>query len=330
MFARILSLDIGGSAIKSCVAEIASGEIHWGPSRMDLVKNPVFDALRHQIEVIATSVGHVDAVGISTAGSVDLNGQVIRAGYFSGYENVYWRNEFSQMGIAAPVVVVNDGQAAALAEYESLRETRIQNAIHFVIGTGIGGGAVVNGQLMRGEAGYAGAFGHIKVASGADAQPCRCGSEGCVQTVASVQSIVSRFNDEAGKPSVDRSSGGLIYKDPLRHLTDLDQAQTDCLTSVMSMAGYWLGRAIGTAINLFNPSVVTVGGGVIEGDKKLASSDSEFGPYLTAAFAEGSRSAIKASRRVARLRAGSLANEAGVRGAALLAKQVLDSSEPLT
>ncbi len=318
---RILAIDIGGSSVKACQAIVRDSAMSWDSISTHPLTTASIDALRQLVSKIAETHREFDAVGISTAGTVDLNGQVIRAGAFDGYEMFSWRDEFAHMGLNLPVAVLNDGQAATLAEFDARAERRRQNTVHFVVGTGVGGGAVVDGKLLRGETGYAGALGHIKIISGPEALECGCRGHGCVQTVASARAVVAAYNAlwKRRRRFIRRGH----HSDPLSSISSLDDREIIALRAAMAEGGRWLGRAIGSAINAFNPGLVTIGGGLIEADKALSQDDGGFGPYTSAAFAEAKRSSLGASGKVASLTTGVLGNEAGIRGASLAALKLI-------
>src|SRR6266508_2176510 len=136
---RILAIDIGGSSVKACQAIVRDSAMSWDSISTHPLTTASIDALRQLVSKIAETHREFDAVGISTAGTVDLNGQVIRAGAFDGYEMFSWRDEFAHMGLNLPVAVLNDGQAATLAEFDARAERRRQNTVYFVVGTGVGG-----------------------------------------------------------------------------------------------------------------------------------------------------------------------------------------------
>ena len=179
MSLSILAFDIGGSSVKAGIASVSPGSVLWSPIEFYPVVESSLRQLREIVARIISATKKCDAVGISTAGTVGLDGQVIRSGTFPDYEMFYWRDELASRGFDGPVTVINDGQAAALAEFDAGENPDRRNSIHFVIGTGVGGGAVVENRLLTGENGYAGALGHIKVISGPEAVRCGCRGYGC-------------------------------------------------------------------------------------------------------------------------------------------------------
>jgi glucokinase len=312
---RVAALDIGGSSVKTCVLTGEQDRWEWTPVTTVAVESHTMDELRSIVPGIVQGAGEVTAVGIATVGTVNLDGTVVRAGPYQGYEGVDWARELRGVGIGGPVTVRNDGQAATLAECAALPGGRCNNTLHFAVGTGVGGGAIVGGNLLRGERGYAGALGHIKVVTGAGARNCGCGGRGCVQTVASGRAIREAFANETG------GRGDETLDDPLAEPGALSSAEREVLHSVMTQAGCWLGRAIGSAINAFNPAVVTVGGGIVLADREMEGAPSVLGPYLSAAVEEAEQSSLAASWRAVTVGPGVLGKEAGVRGAGLAAAE---------
>ncbi|MFI5292831.1 MAG: ROK family protein, partial [Candidatus Limnocylindrales bacterium] len=137
-----------------------------------------------------------------------------------------------------PVVVANDSHAAALAELTFLRRPRPNNLIVIRVGRGVGAGIILNGQLFQGDGYGAGEFGHVSLGS-ADA-PCRCGREGCLETMTSMRALV----DAAGavEPSITDESG--LVAAFLAGITDIRRIVLD--------AARELGVAVGWLIGVLN------------------------------------------------------------------------------
>jgi predicted NBD/HSP70 family sugar kinase len=129
-----------------------------------------------------------------------------------------------------PTNVANDSQAAALAEYTYAGEGRVPNLIAIRVGRGVGAGLVLRGALFQGDGSGAGEIGHIVVDDGGAV--CRCGRNGCLETVAGMRAIEARATEAAGKPT-DLAA--------LRRAID---AKEPWATTIATDAGGWLGRAI--------------------------------------------------------------------------------------
>ncbi len=240
-------------------------------------------------------------LAICTTGSVTQNGVVLKAGHFEGYENVDWAALLmpDNAGLTS-VHVVNDGRASTWAEFVSQQDS--DSLLHVVVGTGVGAGLVSQGRPLLGEHGFAGYLGHMKVAPAGDVV-CSCGNKGCIETVASGPAIVRHYHDAGG----DQAIGDFPA------VVSAAQQGDTAAEEALEVAGTWLGLGISYAMNLLNPGLVTIGGGVVE---STTSTDAGFGLYADAAIREAQ---AKAHRRVATatIRPGSFGNEGGMIGAAL-------------
>lgn len=319
----ILAFDIGGTSVKSAIANFSDSssvpvftcQSKDEPSKKD------FQSLKNVIIQTVRKCEPVRAIGISTTGTVSINQIVLRSGFFKGYESISWVEQLKTAGINCPVVVMNDGHAAATAENAPLIDVDKKNTTHFVIGTGIGGGAFVDGHLLLGTAGYAGAFGHIKVHPGGGLPTCGCTRKGCVETLAAAPAIQRLLSElSVDTPKADDTMRMSLLSSGSRFANDNQTYSIAEFQRAFSISGKWLGRAIGSVINVLNPSVVTVGGGVVEADHELAAKLSVgIGPYLEAAFSEAINSSLTRSAEAVQLRPSRYGNEGGLIGASIAA-----------
>ncbi|MGH2637276.1 MAG: ROK family protein, partial [Actinomycetota bacterium] len=146
--------------------------------------------------LVESASAPVLGVGIGTPGLVDLDGVVVEAANLE-WHGVSLREEV-EAAVGVPVQVANDAHAAAVAEYGS---RHVPNLAVVKVGVGIGAGIVVNGRLFRGDRPGAGEIGHVRVVD--DGLPCTCGNRGCLETVASVPSILREAAHRSGRPAAD-------------------------------------------------------------------------------------------------------------------------------
>ena len=250
-------------------------------------------------------------VGISTAGAVNCRGVLVSADHFEGYGNVAWddllRRRFPEL---LSVVAVNDGRAAAWAEYNADPDGMASH-IHVVVGTGVGGGMVSEGRLLAGDGGGAGYIGHTKVTD-RPTVTCGCGRQGCVETLAAAPAIVRQWNCNCG------GAGGRVATS-LEGVTREAKAGEPEAIKAFRQAGWWLGRGLGNAMNLFNPGMVTVGGGVVLASESIEAGG-DGGPFLEG-VAGGMREATHERILVgSELRMSVFGNDGGMIGAALLSQ----------
>ena len=258
----------------------------------------------------------VDAVGIGAAGFVDeVRSSVLFA------PNLAWRDEPLQKEVEArigvPVIVENDANAAVWAE-TILGAARGQDHVMLVaVGTGIGAGIVINGQLYRGRWGIAGEPGHYRVVP--EGRLCGCGNRGCWEQYASGSALVAEAREFAR-----RSPGGAVRLLQLgggtadgingREVTQAAVEGDAAALRCFEIVGSWLGQGLAALAAILDPGCFVIGGGVSEaGDLLIRPARAAFADALTGG----------SYRPHAEIRLAQLGPEAGVIGAADLARRTL-------
>ena len=204
---HLIGLDLGEAEFSGAVVNLRGDilrSIHLplegrnGEAAVDLVFQLV-DALR--VDDRSPLLG----IGIGAPGVIDT-----RSGTVRWSVNLDWADlrlgPLVESRYGVPVVVANDSHAAALAELTFYRRPRPTNLIVIKVGRGIGAGIIVNGQLFQGDGYGAGEFGHVNLGNGGS--PCRCGREGCLETMTSMRALVDAANDV--DPAITNESG-LVY-----------------------------------------------------------------------------------------------------------------------
>ena len=307
---NIIGLDIGASSIKVGIVSKKDGiftKIH-GEEKIALETNE-FCELKEKIILLCKKKLEEGAnafVGISTAGSVDNNGVVVSAGNFKNYCNISWQELLAKELGSVTVSTANDGRASAWGEYIVCKE-KADTHVHTVVGTGIGGGVIHKGELLKGDSGQAGYIGHIKVTP-EETPLCSCGKMGCVESLSSAKGMLLMYNK--------KSTAKCESFEEL--LTKFDNDKKDVL-EVLTAGGYWLGVALGNVMNILNPQRITIGGGVVLATKQYVEQfELVENPYLSG-IKEGVHYATH--RRVeatGNIDFGILGNNAGMIGAANL------------
>ncbi len=168
------------------------------------------------------------------------------------------------------VVVDNDVNALCLAEWRFGRAKGLRHVAMIAVGTGVGGGLILNGSLVRGAFGYAGEIGHITVEM--DGRPCFCGSRGCVKAYASGPDIVAQVRELlAEAPSSfwsELTTGDLDRIDPPLVFRAADRGDA-VAEAVVAKAAQALGAAVAALVNLCNPEMIILGGGVMDAGEFL-------------------------------------------------------------
>lgn len=255
----------------------------------------------------------VEAVGIGAAGLVDSARSVV---LFAA--NLSWRDAPLRASVeqrtGLPVVVENDANAAAWGEFRFGGGLDVDDMLLVTVGTGVGGGIVLGGNLLRGAFGIAGEIGHMRVKPGG--RRCGCGNRGCFEQYASGSALVrdARHLVRQESPLTDRLlelCGGdpAALTGPMVTLAarEGDEAATDLLDDL----GRWLGEGMASLVAVLDPAVIVVGGGVSEaGELLLEPARQAFHRNLMG----------RGYRPEAELRLARLGNDAGLVGAADLAR----------
>lgn len=193
----------------------------------------------------------------------------------------------------------NDANMAAYGEFKAGAGRGVRNLIHLTLGTGVGSGIIINGELLHGSCGFAAEMGHIVV--NPDGERCNCGSRGCLETEAAAGPIIRNYRKLADTREPFTAED--IAEKARRGDGNARQAY--------EIAGTYLGIALGSAINLLNPEKILIGGGVMESGELL----------LPRAIEEARRRSYKASFACSSIEKTSLGNDAGFIGAASWAKE---------
>ncbi|MBA2389172.1 MAG: ROK family glucokinase [Geodermatophilaceae bacterium] len=278
-----IGVDIGGS-------KAAAGVVDTHGHVIECVRRPTprMDAALTE-DVIADLVRDlsgrydVDAVGVGAAGWVAADRATV---LFSPH--LAWRDEplrdalRSRLGI--PIWIENDANAAAWAEYRfgAARGERVVLCV--TLGTGIGGGLVLDGSLFRGAFGVAGEWGHMRVVPGG--RRCACGNRGCWEQYASGRALAHDARELAeSSPFAARRLLELAgHAGALEgtHVTAAAQEGDPAALELVSEAGGWLGQGIADLAAILDPAVVVVGGGVSElGDLLLGPARERYAAVLS-------------------------------------------------
>jgi glucokinase len=218
----------------------------------------------------------VVAAGVGAAGLVDSSQGVLRFA-----PNLAWRDlpiaARMREALELPVLVENDASMAAFGEYRFGAGRGYRHLLLVTVGTGIGGGIVSDGRLFRGAHGFASEIGHVIVEPGGPL--CGCGNRGCWEQVAAGRAIGRMGRQEATEHDspLRRLAGGDPDKVTGRLVTEAALQGVDVAKRILSEAGRRLGEGIAGLVNVLDPQIVVVGGGVIEaGDLLLNPARSSF------------------------------------------------------
>ncbi len=315
---RGIGVDIGGTKIAAGLVT-ADGRIVRADSE------PTPEDAKDIADVVATLVkrllddagpeGVDDAdvgVGIGAAGFIDVDRSTVTFA-----PNIDWIDEPLAENVAAlvdlPVVVENDAAAAAWGEYRFGAGEDTDDLLFVTIGTGVGGGIVHRGMVLRGGFGAAAEIGHIRVVP--DGRLCGCGQRGCLEQYASGTALVNdaRSRVESGDPQAEPllAVAGDVDAITGQMVTALAQEGDAMCVDLLRDVGQWVGEGLATLAAVLDPSVIAIGGGVADaGDLLLDPVRRAFEDHLPA----------REHRKVAEVRLAALGKEAGLIGAADLGR----------
>ena len=310
-----IGLDIGGTKISGGVID-AKGVILAQSRRDTPAHDPaaiISEAANLTRELSAEH--KIDAVGVACAAFIDRSGSTV---YFS--PNLAWRDEPLRERLEAalqlPVTIENDANAAAWGEFRFGAAVDAADMVMLTVGTGIGGGVVLDGVLMRGAFGVAAELGHMRVVPGG--YRCGCGNRGCWEMYASGTALVREAQElvVSGSPLAARlgelcggDPGALSGPDVTRAAVEGDPAAVELLADL----GVWIGEGLASVAAIIDPELIVLGGGVSEAGALLIDpAAAAFHRNLTG----------RGYRPEARFALASLGNDAGMIGAANLAAQV--------
>jgi glucokinase len=208
-----------------------------------------------------------------------------------------------------PVTVENDANAAAWGEFRFGVGKDVDDLVFVTLGTGVGGGIISHGVLLRGARGMGGELGHITV------QPagprCGCGNRGCLEALASGTAIERRAREVADERPHSALRRLATERAPLGgDVVDLARKGDEAAIEVLRETGTWLGIGLATYINIFDPEVIAIGGGVSQAGDLVSEP----------ARRELQLRSHSPSRDLVEIRAATLGSEAGMVGAAALAR----------
>lgn len=316
-----LGVDLGGTKILAAVFDERGKMLarEKKATKPELGNSVVFDRVEECIhEALATAAlphTEIAALGIGVPGLIDTKGEVVRVA-----PNLHWSNiplaRLLRNRLDIPVTLVNDVQAGTLAVGEYGTGRGLKHFACMFVGTGLGGGIVINGALYRGSTGMAGEVGHMVVLPD-NGPKCGCGNRGCLEAVASRSAIVRRIVKEiqAGRKSaVPELCDGDLRRIRSRILSSAYRDGDELVREVIHDACHFLGIGAANLINALNPQAIILGGGVIEalGDRML--------PRITkAAWAH----VIAPSAERITIQDTGLGDDAGILGAALTARRLV-------
>ncbi|HEY0155562.1 MAG TPA: ROK family protein [Longimicrobium sp.] len=313
----IVGVDLGGTNVVVGLVPIEGGEVlglrtlptesnRGAKFVVDRIVHMVNDAIAEVAEAHGTTRAAVAGVGIGSPGPLNR-----KTGTVINTPNLGWRNfplrDLISNAVKLPCSLDNDANCATYGEWWLGAGRGTQSLVGFTLGTGIGGGIVLNGEIYHGCSDVAGEIGHMTIDS--NGRKCKCGNYGCLEQYASGPAIALRATEgiEAGAESMlEEMVDGRLDEITAATVYEAAVLGDPYATEVMKDTARFLGSGVASIINILNPQMVVIAGGVTRAGDHL------FVPLI----AEVRRRAFRSAQECCRIVPAELPGTAGVVGAA--------------
>ncbi len=308
MAMNAIGVDVGGT-------KIAAGVVTPEGKLLNEVRYPSDGSTKVLLDSIARAVREVrdgyevGAVCLAVPGLIlAQEGKVVFSPNLSAIQGVPLKDELEGR-FDLPVTVENDANAAAWGEFRFGAGSEVDHLVFVTLGTGVGGGVITHGVLMRGAQGAGGELGHVTIQ--ATGPRCGCGNHGCLESLASGTAITRRAREVAAKKP-NSALGKLASERKLigEDVTNLAHKGDEAALAVLEETGLWLGIGLAGFVNIFNPEVIAIGGGAAKAGDLI----------LDRARKEMHLRARSPSRDLVEIKEATLGAKSGVIGAAALAR----------
>lgn len=255
---KYIGIDIGGTAIKAGIVD-QKGQILYKINKQANINNyeiPLINVVKDTAkEIKVYTIDNkikIEGVGVSAAGQIDnKNGVVIGScGNIPKWIGTQLKTEIEKI-VNLDVKVENDANCVALAEHWIGNGKNYKNMIAYTIGTGIGGGIIIDGKIFSGSIGIAGEIGHIVLKK--DGQQCSCGNKGCFEQYGSMTALIREVRKVTGY-KFEKINGEIIFNEAKNGNKQIAR----CIDVFLE----YNATGIVTLLHIFNPEAIIIGGGV--------------------------------------------------------------------
>lgn len=321
MTKKLIGIDLGGTTIKFGILT-ANGEVQdkWAIATNTLengrfIVPDIIKSLKHRFDLYSLTKDDFYGIGMGSPGAVDLDKKTVTGAFNLNWATKQMVGSEIESAIGLPFAIDNDANVAALGERWVGAGENNPDVVFMTLGTGVGGGIIADGHLIHGVAGAGGEIGHMIVEPDTGFE-CTCGSIGCLETVASATGVVkvarllaeSYVGDSKIKSQID-SGEDVTSKD----IFVAAESGDIFANSVVEKVSYYLGLASANISNILNPDSVVIGGGVSAAGEFLRERIEKY--FYRYTFPQ--------VRQTTKLKMAELGNDAGIIGAASLARQFL-------
>jgi len=312
----VLAIDLGGTKI---ITAIISSKVTAKEYQLTLAEEGpqsvikrVLSMIDHLLSLRNLDPSQLDSISIAAAGAIDIEkGLVTLSPNLPGWRDIPLRDMVGEK-YGVNTFLINDASAAALGEHYFGAGKGINNLVMLTVGTGIGGGIIINGKLYSGPSGSAGEIGHMTI--DVNGPKCSCGNIGCLERLVSGTAVAEeaiRRLSQGEKSSLAEFGGGKIKSITAEKVSLAAQNGDSLALEVISKAATYLGIGLVNLVNIFNPEMIIIGGGLAKVGDLL----------LEPARRVVRERAFQLSTRLVRIVPDQLGDDAAVLGAAIFARQ---------
>jgi glucokinase len=311
-----VGIDVGGTSVRAGVVDPTGAVLDTTRAPTPGGGAPLEDAIVGAVNELAAR-HRIGAVGLAVAGFVTEDRQSVRFAPHLAWRDTPVAKLMSQR-IGLPVVLEHDANAAALAEHRFGASRGAKVAVMIALGTGIGGALLLDGEVFRGAYGVAPELGHLRLVPGG--RPCPCGKKGCWErycsgTALSATAVELMAKFPGASTVLAREAAGDARAVTGRKVSGAARDGDPIAQRAMADLAKWLGEGLALVADVYDPEVVVIGGGV-----------SESAPLFLDDAREHYANVVTGSgfRPLSRIRTAQLGDDAGIVGAATLARETVE------
>lgn len=312
---KLIGIDLGGTTVKFAILT-PEGEIQqrWAEDTninddgAHIVPD-IIESINHHLSMYQMDAGDFSGIGMGSPGSIDYANGTVTGAFNLNWDNTVNVKKEIEAGVGINVNLENDANVAALGEAWKGAGNNAENVVFVTLGTGVGGGIIMNNQILHGIAGSAGEIGHITIDK--HGYKCTCGKVGCLETVSSATGIVRVARDMSEEfAGTSKLKQMLDEGEEVTAKTVFDSArEKDTLgLRIVERVCDDLGYALAMLGNSLNPSYIVIGGGVSAAGELLLNTVRKYFEKYT----------FPNVKNTTKVELATLGNEAGVIGAASL------------
>lgn len=309
-----IGIDLGGTNIAAGLVS-EDGKILCQASTPTMNERDAIEIVKDMATLVnklakeyEIGLSDIKGVGIGSPGSIDSENGVVVYSSNLKMEKFPLAKELNKL-IGLPVTVDNDANCAAMGEYVEY-ESKVKDFIFITLGTGVGGGVILNGNMLHGFNGAAGEVGHTVIVT--DGEPCSCGRKGCWEAYASVTGLIRQT-----KAAMEKNPDSLMHEYAKKEgavtgRTSFDAAKAGDMAAqeVVNQYAVYVAEGIANLENIFQPEMICIGGGI-----------SREGEYLVGPIRDFvSKNRYNKYMKKTEIVTAKLFNEAGIIGAAMIAR----------